>query len=201
VIAPELHVVCGSSQFSLNGGRPTAEIAETAVTQLQQMERRYADWPAAAVAGFGAGAILMVLDLFWSVAVTGDGPWVASRMIAAIVMGQQVLQSSGFSLSTVTVALLAHYALGVAGGIVLVAVGSRLRLDANLGLAALTGAAFGLMLYVINFYVLVRFFPWFAEIRGWTALLINLIFGITAAVLYWKLERRDDARPALQAAR
>jgi hypothetical protein len=171
------------------------------MTQLQQMERRDTDWPAAAVAGFGAGAILMVLDLFWSLAVTGDGPWAASRMIAAIVMGQQVLQSSGFNLSAVTVALLAHYALGVAGGIVLVAVSSRLRFNADLGRAALTGAAFGLVLYVINFYVLVRFFPWFVEIRGWTTLLINLVFGISAAVLYWKLERRDDVRPALQAAR
>ena len=60
----------------------------------QQLERRPVDWAAAAVAGLGAGAILMVLDLVWSIAITGEGPWVASRMIAAMVMGQQMLQSS-----------------------------------------------------------------------------------------------------------
>jgi hypothetical protein len=171
------------------------------VTQLRQMERRAADWPAAAVAGFGAGAILMVLDIFWSLAITGAGPWAASRMIAAIVMGPQILQSSGFDLTAVTVALLAHYAFGIAGGLVLAAVSAPLRLDSTLGLAVVTGAAFGLVLYVVNFYGMVNFFPWFAEVRGWTTVAINLIFGISTAVLYWKLERRGEPVPTLQEAR
>jgi hypothetical protein len=115
-------------------------------------------------------------------------------------MGPQVLQSSGFSLSAVSVALIAHYALGIAGGIVLVAVSARLRLASHLGIAVLTGSAFGLVLYMVNFYALVVFFPWFAEIRGWAALLINLSFGMSAAAIYWKLERRGEARPALQEA-
>ena len=73
----------------------------------------------------------MVLDLLWSVVVTGDGPWAASRMIAAIVMGQQVLQSTGFSLSVVVVALLLHYAFGIVGGIVIAAVSAPLGLDSR----------------------------------------------------------------------
>ncbi len=168
---------------------------------LQQLERRPLDWAAAAVAGFGAGAILMVLDLFWSLALTGDGPWASSRMIAAIVMGPQVLQSTGFSLSAVVVALLLHYAFGIVGGIVIAAFSAPLGLDSRLGLAVMTGAAFGVVLYVINFYGLAAFFPWFTPIRGWTTLLINLIFGISTTVLYWKLERRGDASPVLQEAR
>src|SRR5512134_72508 len=132
----------------------------------------------------------MVLDLFWSIAVTGEGPWAASRMIAAIVMGPQVLQSTAFSLSAVTVALLLHYAFGIVGGLVIAAVSAPLGLDSRLSLAVLTGAAFGVVLYVINFHVMTTFFPWFTQIRGWTTLLINLIFGISTTLLYWKLERR-----------
>ena len=168
---------------------------------VQQSEHRPLDWAAAAVAGFGAGAILMVLDLLWSVVLTGDGPWASSRMIAAIVMGPQVLQSTGFSLSAVMAALLLHYAFCIVGGLVIAAVSAPLGLDSRLGHAVLTGAAFGVVLYMINFYGMSTFFPWFTPIRGWTTLLINLIFGISTTVLYWKLERRSEARPMLQEAR
>lgn len=168
--------------------------------RLQQLHRRPLDLAAAAVAGFGAGAVLMVLDLVWSLAITGQGPWAAPRMIAAIVMGPQVLEPSTFDVGIVVVALLLHYAFGIVGGIVIAAVSAPLGLDSRLDLAALTGAAFGLVLYFINFHVMTMFFPWFAEIRGWSALLINLVFGISATLLYWKLERRSDA-PVLQEAR
>jgi hypothetical protein len=168
---------------------------------LKKLQRRPLDWAAAAVAGFGAGAILMVLDLFWAIAVTDQGPWAAPRMIAAIVMGPQVLEATGFDLGIVVVALVLHYAFGIVGGLVIAAVSAPLGLDSRLDLAVLTGAVFGLVLYVINFHIMVAFFPWFAAIRGWAALAINLIFGISAAVLYWKLERRGDAAPVLQQAR
>ena len=173
---------------------------EAAMTQPHTLEGRAVDWPAAVVSGFGAGAILMVLDLFWSIAVIGSGPWAAPRMIAAIVMGPEVLQSPGFRLDVITVALIAHYAFGIVGGLVLAAISARLRLDANLGLAVLTGAALGLVLYFVNFYAVASVFPWFAEVRGWSTLLINLIFGISAAALYWRLARRGDAHQSLREA-
>jgi len=52
-------------------------IAEAFMALLQQLKHRPLDWAAAAVAGLGAGAILMVLDLMWSLAITGEGPWAA----------------------------------------------------------------------------------------------------------------------------
>jgi hypothetical protein len=168
---------------------------------LQQLERRPVDWAAAAVAGFGAGAILMVLDLFWSLAMTGHGPWASSRMIAAIVTGPHVMESSDFALGPVMVALLLHYAFGIVGGLVIAAVSAPLGLDSRLDIAVATGLVFGLVLYLINFHVMTAFFPWFVQIRGWSALLINLVFGVSTTVLYWKLERRGDARPVLQTAR
>jgi len=176
-------------------------IAEAFMALLQQLKHRPLDWAAAAVAGLGAGAILMVLDLMWSLAITGEGPWAASRMIAAIVMGPQVLQSSAFSLSIVMVALLLHYAFGIVGGLVIAAVSAPLGLDSKFGLALLTGAVFGVVLYLVNFHGMTAFFPWFTEIRGWAAFLVNLIFGISTTLLYWKLERRGDEQPDLQHAR
>ena len=162
-------------------------------SQWQQRERRAPDWPAAAAAGLSAGAILMVVDLLWSISATGSGPWVASRMIAAMVMGPDVMQSASFSLGIVAMALIAHYVLGVIFALVLVAISSPMRLDSTLTIAVVTGAVFGFALYIFNFNVMVRVFPWFTEIRGWGTLLVNIVFGVSAAVLYWKLERRDEA--------
>ena len=52
------------------------------------------------------------------------------------------------------------------------------------------GAAFGLVIYAVNFYALAPLFPWFADLRGWSALIGHVVFGISAALIYWKLSLR-----------
>jgi ribose/xylose/arabinose/galactoside ABC-type transport system permease subunit len=160
-------------------------------THLHSYHRqRMPDWPAAAVAGLAAGAVLMVLELVWLTWVARSSPWTASHMIAAIVMGRDTLQSSDFNLTVVAVALLAHYVLGAVMGLVLGAIIAPFHLDSSLGLLALSGAVFGVVLYVLNFYGMVRFFPWFAEWRGFATLINHMIFGIAAALFYARLDRR-----------
>lgn len=154
--------------------------------------RRTPDWRAAAVAGFAAGAILMVLELFWSVWGAGGSPWEIPHMIAAIVMGPEGLASPGFDLGVVALALVTHYVLGIVFGLALGAVMAPFRLDSSAGMALTIGGAFGLLLYLLNFFLLAVWFPWFAEIRGAATLIAHLIFGMSASFLYWKLER-DDA--------
>ncbi len=149
------------------------------------------NWPVAAVAEFTAGAVMMVLELLWSALVVGASPWTISHMVAAIVMGPGVLQSADFSFNLVALALATHYVLGVAFGIVLSAIIASLRLDSSARMVVLIGAAFGLALYVLNFYGMVRFFPWFAGIRGWATVAPHLVFGTTAALMYWKLSPND----------
>jgi hypothetical protein len=168
--------------------------------ESQRPGRRTPDRAAAAAAGFAAGAILMLLDLFWANAVVGASPWTTSRMIAAIFMGPAILQDSGFGFGVVALALAVHYTLGVLSGIVLVAISNRLRLDTGVGIATLTGVVFGLVIYVVNFHALARLFPWFAETRGVAAVAAHLIFGMSIALLYWKLERRGPAGGAAQRA-
>lgn len=153
-------------------------------------EHRVPAWPAAAVSGFVAGAVLMVLELIWSVLVIGADPWGITHKIAAIVMGPAALQSADFSVGVVTVALATHYVLGIAFGVILAAIIAPFHFDSSPGMVLLTGAVFGLVLYLLNFYGMVRFFSWFADMRGWTTLATHLIFGMTAAIMYWKLEGR-----------
>lgn len=163
--------------------------------QSHHWAHRMPDWLGAAVSGFVAGAVLMVLELLWDTTVNGTSPWVTSHMVAAIVMGPSVLQSAGFSLSVVATALLTHYLLGIAFGIILAAIIAPFRLDSSMGLVLLSGAVFGLLLYLFNFYGMERGFYWFAELRGWPAIVAHLIFGMVAAAMYWKIERRDIQNP------
>lgn len=160
-------------------------------TYSHRWERRVPDWPAAAVAGLAAGAILMVLELLWSIIVVGMDPWRISHMVAAIVMGQDALQVSDFNVSLIAAALVTHYVLGTIFGLVLAAIIAPFHLDSSAGMALLIGTVFGLVLYFLNFYGMVRFFPWFAEIRGWPTVAAHIIFGMAAAIIYRNLERKE----------
>lgn len=159
--------------------------------QSHHYVRRMPDWTAAAVSGLAAGALLMVVELFWSTMVAGVNPWGTTRMIAAILMGPGVLQTSLFSVGTVAAALVIHFVLGAVLGMILAAIVAPFQLDSSIGMVLLAGAVFGLVVYLFNFHVMTRFFTWFIDARGWHTVVGHMIFGMTAAICYWKLESKD----------
>jgi hypothetical protein len=159
-----------------------------------RLAHRMPDWVAAAASGLVAGAILMVLELLWSVVPRGGNPWTVSHKIAAILLGPEVLRSGDFSLGVVGVALIVHYILGIAFGLILAAIIAPFHLDSSKGMTLSAGAAFGLLLYLFNFHILAAAFPWVADMRGWAALIAHLIFGMAAALMYAMLERPPLAR-------
>jgi hypothetical protein len=153
--------------------------------------RRSPDWTAAAVSGLAAGALLLVLELFWSTMMAGTNPWPTTRMIAAMVMGQAVMQDTMFSVGTVVAALVIHFVLGAILGMILGAIIAPFHLDSSIRMVLLCGALFGCAVYFINFYGMTRAFPWFAEARGWHTWFGHVMFGMCAAIAYWKLESKD----------
>lgn len=159
--------------------------------QSLHWERRAPDWPVAVVSGFAAGAVLMVLDLLWSSVIAGSGPWRTSHMIAPLFIGPDAAQAPGFdfSIPIVAIALAAHYALGIVFGLILAAIMTPLHLDTTAAKALATGAVFGVVLYLVNFHVVGSWLPWLADLRGWATLAAHLVFGIVAALLYWRLGR------------
>lgn len=154
-----------------------------------RLEARQPDWVAGAVSGFVAGAILMVLELFWSTFFLDGNPWATSHKIAAIVMGRDALQTTGFNLGVVAMALVNHYVLGILFGLVLAVIIAAFHFDSSSGMALAVGALFGAVLYLFNFYVMANAFAWFADMRGWATFVAHLIFGMAAALMYRKLER------------
>lgn len=160
---------------------------------LNRWHYRRPDWLAAVVAGLAGGAVFMVLELLWSAASNDIGPWRASQLVAAIALGPHVLQASAatFQADVVGTALVTHYALGIAFGLAFGVVATGFGIDRQVPAAIGFGALFGALLYVFDFYGMVRFFPWFTELRGWAMGIEHVVFGMVAALLYAKLERGD----------
>ena len=158
---------------------------------LRQWKQHPTDWTAAAVSGFAAGAVLMVLDLVWSALFNPDGPWRTSHMIAPIFLGTgSASQGYPFSIGVVAIALATHYVLGILFGLVVAWIMSHLELDTLPASAMATGAVLGVLLYLLNFHVLARlFFPWLADLRGVDTLAAHVVFGMVAAFLYSRLKR------------
>ena len=162
--------------------------------QSHRWEARLPDWAAAAVAGFGAGGVLMLLEICFVLATGSSDPWMTTRRVAALVMGTDVLEMSGYTAGVVAAALLVHYLLGTAFGIVLAALIAPFKLDSSTAMVLSAGALFGVLLYAFNFLVLASTFPWFAPLRGWPTLAAHVVFGMTAAFTYLKLERAEGTR-------
>jgi hypothetical protein len=126
----------------------------------------------------------------WLSAGVGQGdPWHTSRMLAAMVLGRGVLEGSGFSAGVVVLALVIHYLLGALFGMALAALVTEFHSEGKPGAMETLGALFGAVLYLFDFHVMSFVFPWFAQMRGWSTFMAHLVFGVSAALLYWKLSR------------
>lgn len=162
-----------------------------------QWKRSKPDWKSAVVAGLVAGGVAMVIDLLWTALIMGGNPWHTSHLVAALVLGPELLQggTQQFNLTVVAVALLTHYSLGMLFGVVIAAIINAVHSESSLPLIIAIGAFCGGTLYGINFYGMARFFPWVVELRGESYVVEHFIFGMTAAFMYWKLMGRDSRSP------
>ncbi|MDM4766481.1 hypothetical protein [Pelomonas sp. SE-A7] len=155
-----------------------------------QWERRMPDWPAAVVSGLVAGAVMMVLDLVWSAIMSSGDTWRSSHLVAAIVLGPSALQDSAFSIGIVAVALITHYLLGIVFALCLAFIVAGFHYESSVSMIESIGIVFGGGVYVISMYGWTNVFPWIAELRGWGSLIGHMVFGMTAALTYWKLVQR-----------
>ncbi|MDO8909258.1 MAG: hypothetical protein Q7W55_12265 [Pseudohongiella sp.] len=134
---------------------------------------------AALCAAVIAAAAFTVLEMILASVFSGNNPWLPLRMIAAIGMGEGVLQSPAtFDARIISVALLIHLGLSVIFAFVF----AEIARGRDIGIAIALGAAFGLIKYLISFYGMTWIFPWFSMSRGWATAFSHVFYG---AVLGW----------------
>jgi hypothetical protein len=157
------------------------------------------DWKAAVWAGIIAGLVFMVLEMLLVQLVGGGSMWGPPRMMAAMVMGREVLPPpASFDAGIFVVAMTVHFVLSLIYAFIFGWIGSQWRM--TMTGAAIGGLVFGLVIYALNFYGFTAIFPWFAEARNWITILAHAVFGLTLGMAYETLARRDGSRtvPASQ---
>lgn len=138
-------------------------------------------------AGIISGLIFMMLEMILVPMFLGGSPWGPPRMIAAIILGKEVLPPpANFDFGVVMGAVMLHLVLSVIYAIILSLIVNRM----SFWVAILVGAVFGYMLYLVNFYVMTGIFPWFANARNWVSVFSHISFGIGAAWAYLGLVGR-----------
>ena len=148
------------------------------------------DWKAGAWAGLIGGLVFVMLEMGLVWIIHGQSPWGPPHMIAAMLLGKDVLPPPGtwaaFDLKILMTAMVVHLPLSIALGLL----GAWLvhRFDWAGGLVI--GAVFGLAVYIVNFYVIApAAFPWFEMGRNWIGAFSHVMFGAVLGVAYIWLRR------------
>jgi hypothetical protein len=142
-------------------------------------------WRAALIAGVVASIVFQVLEILLIPRFGGGSPWGPARMIAAMVMGRGVLPPPAtFDARIVVVALAVDIVLAVIYAALLGAIIRRWTLGRSLAVAAV----FGALLYGINFYGFTVIFPWFVMGRNGVTLFTHVVFSLTAALTFKRLQ-------------
>ena len=142
------------------------------------------DIKAAVGAGLIAGAVFMMLEMVLVGTIGGGSPWAPPRMIAAMVLGESVLPPPApFDWGVMAVAMMIHLVLSIILAVVLGWAVSHWRLGLGATLGA--GLVFGLVIYVVSFYLMTAVFPWFAMARNGISIFAHAMFGL---VLGWSYQ-------------
>jgi hypothetical protein len=157
---------------------------------------RLTHWGIIACAGVAAGTAATLVQVALWLAFDPGFPGVLfrdARLTAALVLGGHVLPPPETFDGTVwIVASVIHFALSIAYAALLGPLASRL----SGGRMLMSGAVFGIALYVVNLYGFGALFPWFAQARGWIAAAAHVAFGVTAVAAYHFLRvRYGGSRP------
>ncbi len=135
----------------------------------------------AAAAGVVAGTIATAVQILaWWLSATPVLPTLLrdARLTAAIVMGPAALTSAPvLRWDLLLIAALIHISLSIAYAAIAMLFVRRLSAKP----AIITGAAYGLAIYVLNLHGLTVFFPWFSVSRGWITMLAHVAFGASLA--------------------
>lgn len=148
---------------------------------------RELSWKAVFWSGLAAGIVFMMLEMIMVAVFQGKSMWAPPRMIAAMILGRNVLPPPAtFAVGVMMTALIFHMILswiyaaafgGVFGGM-------------QIGSGIAVGALVGLGIYLVNFYGFTAIWPWFAEARGWISLVAHVAFGLVLSWTYIGVARR-----------
>jgi len=148
------------------------------------------DLKAGAWAGVIAGLAFLILEMVLVWMAQGQSPWGPPHMMAAMVLGQEVLPPPGtwapLDLKIMMTAMMIHFPVSIVYGLI----GAWLMHRFDWTGALMIGAILGLAIYIVNFYMIApEAFPWFLMGRNWIGVVSHIAFGAILGVAYITLRR------------
>jgi len=147
--------------------------------------RQVMDWSAALWAGVIAGVVFYLLNVFIVPIILGGNMWVIIRLFSSIFLGNDVLAPPAtFDSSALLVSIITNLILSIGFSFLIAFVFHKWGLIVGM----LGGATFGLGIYLVNFYFLSYFLPWFFALSSWPFVITHILFGAIAGGIYEILE-------------
>ena len=147
--------------------------------------RQVVDWSAAFWAGLIASLVFYLLNIFVVPVLLGGNMWVIIRLFASIFLGESVLAPPAtYDFAALMISLIINFVVSLSFTFLIAFVIHKYHLLVSI----FGGAIFGLAIYLINFYSLSYFFPWFFALSSWPFVLSHILFGAVAGGVYELLE-------------
>jgi hypothetical protein len=128
------------------------------------IERAWAN--EAAAGGVLGGAAYLAFTMFMGLVAGGvEGLSTPLRMIGAMILGDQALQPAYLVSTAIVVGVVIHLGLSVGFALLFIALAQPVSTMRSTNTLLVTGSIYGLVLWLVNFYVIAAVFgwPWFAE--------------------------------------
>ncbi len=147
--------------------------------------RQVMDWSAAFWAGIIASIVFFLLNILAVPSLLETNMWVIIRLFASVFLGKDILAPPAtFDLTALLVSIITTLVLSIGFTLLIAFVLHQWGMLVGI----LGGAVFGLAIYLINFYSLSYFFPWFFALSSWPFVISHIIFGAVAGGVYEAFE-------------
>lgn len=146
-------------------------------------------WRDAIVAGICGGIVFLAAKIALGT-LLGEDPLTPLLMIAAIVLGTEVLPTDTMpvtlDMGVALTALALHLSLSIVYGLIIGALIQRTTMHSYM-IAMAAGTAVGLVIYLLNFFFIALFvFDWFGAGRNGVNLATHALYGVvTASIFLW----------------
>ena len=142
------------------------------------------NWLGGALAGLVGGSAMTGVAGLLAEAYGFDG-WFQLKAIGSLVLGPAAIGPAGFAAGPVLAGLAIHLAVAALLGAIFALVTRRiLRLPSDFGMPAVTGLAFGLMLWLLAYICVPALAPQLMAISAPSFIIQHIVYGTVTALVF-----------------
>lgn len=138
-----------------------------------------------ALAGLGGGLAMAIVGMLFALAL-GQDAWLEPRQIGAVIWGAAAVAHIGFEAAPVLAGTVIHFFTSAAVGAIFGIVTRRwLRLPSDFGAPVLAGLVYGLLVWLVAYFVALPVVdPWLLDSYAPAFIIQHIVYGAVTGLLY-----------------